>query len=276
MNDGKIRRLKRIFNDISGKTVIVPMDHGATMGPIPGLEDVAGAAAAIKKGGADATVVHKGIATSTPIGTDAGLGLILHLSASTCLGPDPSGKMLVGDVEEALALGADAVSVHVNIGAREEAGMLSALGRTAKACTRWGMPLLAMMYPRGQGVEVNVASVCIAARVGAELGADLIKCPYTGDPESFSRVVAGCPVPVVIAGGTMTSDGTALKRIEGAMQAGARGLSMGRSAFQHSVPELFVAAARAIVHDGLSAEEALAIIHGQTPGGLPREASMAN
>ncbi len=274
MNDGKIRRLKRIFNDISGKTVIVPMDHGATMGPIPGLEDVAGAAAAVKKGGANATVVHKGIAMSTPLGRDTELGLIMHLSASTCLGPDPSGKILVGDVEEALALGADAVSVHVNIGAPEEAGMLAALGRTAKACARWGMPLLAMMYPRGKGVEVSTASVCIAARVGAELGADLIKCPYTGDPESFSHVVAGCPVPVVIAGGPVTTDETALKRIEGAMQAGAHGLSMGRSAFQHRTPEGFVAAAGAVVHGGLSAEEALDIVHAHTE--MPQVAAFSN
>ena len=266
MNDGKVRRLKRIFNGESGKTIIVPMDHGVTLGPIAGLEDVARAVGAVKQGGANATVVHKGIATSTPIGTDAGLGLILHLSASTCLGPDPSCKIIVCDVEEAMALGADAVSVHVNIGARDEAGMLAALGRTAKACSRWGMPLLAMMYPRGGGVAENVASICIAARVGAELGADLIKCPYTGDPDSFRDVVAGCPVPVVIAGGEPASDADALACIEGAMQVGAKGLSMGRSAFQHRAPARFVAAASAIVHGGLSAKEAMAILHGPVVG----------
>ena len=266
MNDGKARRLKRIFNGESGKTIIVPMDHGVTHGPIAGLEDVVRAVGAVKQGGANATVVHKGLATSTPIGVDAGIGLILHLSASTSLGPDPSCKIIVCDVEEAMALGADAVSVHVNIGARDEAGMLADLGRTAKACSRWGMPLLAMMYPRGGGVVESVASICLAARVGAELGADLIKCPYTGDPDSFCEVVAGCPVPVVIAGGEPVSDADALACIEGAMQAGAKGLSMGRSAFQHRAPERFVSAASAIVHDGLSAKEAMAILHDPVVG----------
>ncbi|VVS94550.1 2-amino-3,7-dideoxy-D-threo-hept-6-ulosonate synthase [Desulfoluna spongiiphila] len=266
MNDGKVRRLKRIFNDESGKTIIVPMDHGATMGPIAGLEDVARAVGVVKQGGANATVVHKGIVTSTPIGTDAGIGLILHLSASTCLGPDPSGKTLVCDVEEAVTLGADAVSVHVNIGARDEAGMLAALGKTSKACRRWGMPLLAMMYPRGEGVTESPGSIRIAARVGAELGADLIKCPYTGDPDSFHEVISGCSVPVVIAGGAPASDVDALVRIEGAMQAGARGLSMGRSVFQHRSPSRFVAAAGAIVHGGLSVKEAMVLLQGQVTG----------
>lgn len=274
MNHGKVRRMQRIFNGESGNTIIVPMDHGVTMGPISGLEDVARAVGVVKQGGANATVVHKGIATSTSIGTDAGIGLILHLSASTCLGPDPSGKMLVCDVEEAMTLGADAVSVHVNIGARDEAGMLAALGRTAKACSRWGMPLLAMMYPRGEAVAESPASISLVARVGAELGADVIKCPYTGDPDSFAKVVAGCSVPVVIAGGEPVSDAEALTRIEDAMQSGARGLSMGRSAFQHPCPERFVAAAAAIVHGGLSARDAMAVLDepvvgGQAFGSLP-------
>jgi len=260
MNDGKVRRLKRIFNTDSGKTIIVPMDHGATLGPIPGLEDVTRASESVRRGGANAIVMHKGLAATTSLGTDAEAGLILHLSAATCLGPDPSYKTLVSDVEEAVSLGADAVSVHVNIGARSEAGMLSALGKTAKACGRWGVPLLAMMYPRGEGVAENADSIGIAARVGAELGADIIKCPYSGDPDSFRKVVAGCPIPVVIAGGPITSDAEALSHIEGAMQAGAHGLSMGRSAFQHRSPEHFVRAAGAIVHDGLSAREAMAFL----------------
>lgn len=262
MNDGKARRLKRIFSHDSGKTVIVPMDHGATLGPIPGLEDVTRATDSARRGGANAIVVHKGIASATSLGTDVAAGLILHLSASTCLGPDSSTKTLVSDVEEALALGADAVSVHINIGAPGEATMLSALGKTAKACTRWGMPLLAMMYPRGEGVQESPDTISIAARVGAELGADIIKCPYTGDPDSFRTVVAGCPVPVVIAGGAMTSDDQALRCVQGAIQAGARGISMGRSVFQHRAPERFVAAAGAIVHGGLSLREAMGMLDG--------------
>lgn len=257
MNVGKRIRMKRIFNRQSGKTVIVPMDHGVTLGPIPGLEDVDKTVNMIIRGGANAAVVHKGIVMSTNRSEETDIGLIIHLSASTSLTPHPDSKISVCDVEEAVSLGADAVSVHVNVGADTESVMLEFLGRTAKACYRWGMPLLAMMYPRGKNVKQDPGSIKHAARVGGELGADIVKCPYTGDPESFAEVVRGCPVPVVIAGGSKQTDEQTMKMIEGAMKAGAAGLSIGRNAFQHQNPEAFVRTACEIVHHGLSAEAAL-------------------
>ncbi|MDP2644664.1 MAG: 2-amino-3,7-dideoxy-D-threo-hept-6-ulosonate synthase [Desulfobacterales bacterium] len=260
MNVGKKIRIKRIFNRISGKTVIVPMDHGVTMGPIQGLGDVDKTVNMVIRGGANAAIVHKGIVTSTNRSEDTDIGLIIHLSASTSLSLDPNNKIAVCDVEEALSLGADAVSVHVNIGARTELLMLASLGKTAKECNRWGMPLLAMMYPRGDKVQETVASIKLAARVGAELGADIVKCPYTGSAASFAEVVRGCPVPVVIAGGSKLSDEETLAMIEGAMKAGAAGLSIGRNAFQHENPELFVRVACAMVHQGVSAEKAMRML----------------
>ncbi|MBU1171565.1 MAG: 2-amino-3,7-dideoxy-D-threo-hept-6-ulosonate synthase [Proteobacteria bacterium] len=257
MNVGKKIRIKRIINRTSGKTVIVPMDHGVSMGPIPGLEDIDKTVNMVIRGGANAAVVHKGIVTSTNRSEDTDIGLIVHLSASTSLNPEPDRKIWVCDVEEAMALGADAVSVHVNVGSQSEFMMLEALGKTAKECNRWGMPLLAMMYPRGKNIQENVDTIKLAARVGAELGADIIKCPYTGSPESFEAVVRGCPVPVVIAGGSRLGDEETLNMIEGAMKAGAAGLSMGRNAFQHENPERFVNVACQMVHEGLSATEAL-------------------
>ena len=260
MNVGKKIRMKRIINRASGKTVIIPLDHGVSMGPIQGLQDIDKTVNMVIRGGANATIVHKGIVTSTNRTEDTDIGLIIHLSASTSLNPEPNDKISVCEVEEALALGADAVSVHVNIGAGTESHMLESLGRTARECNQWGLPLLAMMYPRGDKVEVNVESVKLAARVGAELGADIIKCPYTGSAESFEEVVKGCPVPVVIAGGSKLSDEETLNMIEGAMKAGARGLSMGRNVFQHENPELFVKVACEMVHKGISAKEALKML----------------
>lgn len=260
MNVGKKIRLKRIINRESGKTVIIPMDHGVSMGPIQGLRDIDTTVNMVIRGGANATIVHKGIVMSTNRTEDTDIGLIIHLSASTSLNPTPNDKVSVCDVEEALSLGADAVSVHVNVGAETESLMLESLGKTAKLCYRWGLPLIAMMYPRGNGVEVNTETVKHAARVGAELGADIIKCPYTGSAESFEEVVSGCPVPVVIAGGSKLTDKETINMIEGAMKAGAGGLSMGRNVFQHENPELFVRAACAMVHNGLSAMEALKML----------------
>ncbi len=262
MNVGKKIRIKRIFNTKSGKTVIVPMDHGVTQGPIAGLEDIDATVNMVVRGGANAAVVHKGIVISTSRSEDTDIGLIIHLSGSTVLAPEPNSKIAVCDVEEALSLGADAVSIHVNIGAVSESVMMEFLGRTAKSCHLWGMPLLAMMYPRGDNVNESVDTIKLAARVGAELGADIVKCPYTGSAESFAAVVRGCPVPVVIAGGSKLSDEETLAMIEGAMSAGAAGVSIGRNAFQHDRPEQFVKAACRMVHENLSAAAALEILRG--------------
>jgi fructose-bisphosphate aldolase/2-amino-3,7-dideoxy-D-threo-hept-6-ulosonate synthase len=124
------------------------------------------------------------------------------------------------------------------------------------------MPLLAMMYPRGKKIktENDVENVKLAARVAAELGADIVKTVYTGDPDSFREVTRGCPVPVVVAGGSKTDDRTTLELIEGAMAGGAAGISIGRNAFQHRTPDRFVRAAACIVHHNKSVDEALEIL----------------
>ncbi|HNV38723.1 MAG TPA: 2-amino-3,7-dideoxy-D-threo-hept-6-ulosonate synthase, partial [Methanoculleus sp.] len=185
-----------------------------------------------------------------------------HLSASTSIGPDPNEKVLVNTVTNALKMGADGVSVHINVGADSEARMLADLGNVAVACMEWGMPLLAMMYPRGRKVadEHDLESVKLAARVAAELGADIVKTVYTGDADSFREVTRGCPVPVVVAGGSKTDDRAILDLVEGAMEGGAAGISIGRNAFQHAAPDRLIRAAALIVHEGRSAEEAMEIL----------------
>jgi predicted phospho-2-dehydro-3-deoxyheptonate aldolase len=259
---GKSIRMERIINRNTGTTVIVPLDHGVTVGPIKGLIDMGKTVDMVAEGGANAVVGHLGLPLHGHRGTGKDIGLILHLSASTSLSPDPNHKVLVNTVQWSLKVGADAVSVHINVGAEDEAKMLEDLGKVAVECMEWGMPLLAMMYPRGPNIEdeADVSVIKHAARVGAELGADIIKCPYTGSVETFREVVEGCPAPVVIAGGSKMSDEETLRMIEGAMQAGGAGLSMGRNAFQHENPVKFVKAACAMVHEGMSAEEALALL----------------
>ena len=257
---GKRVRLERIFNRETGRTIIVPMDHGVSLGPIPGLVDIKSMADAIAEGGANAAIVHKGAAIFGHRGYGRDIGLIMHLSGSTSLSPDPNHKVLVATVEEALKLGADAVSIHVNVGADDEAKMLSQLGEVSERCMEWGMPLLAMMYPRGRKIESehDVEVVKLAARVGAELGADMVKTNYTGDPDTFKEVVKGCPVPVVIAGGPkMGSDLEVLEMVAGAIEVGAAGTSIGRNIFQHANPTKMVRAIAAIVHEGKTAEEAM-------------------
>lgn len=125
------------------------------------------------------------------------------------------------------------------------------------------MPLVAMMYTRGEGIEnqFDVKYVKHAARVGAELGADIVKVNYTGSPDTFREVVEGVSIPVVIAGGEKTeTDQDFLEMVDGALAAGSAGVSIGRNAFQHEHPDKIVAAIAKMVHEGASVKEALKMV----------------
>lgn len=257
---GKKIRLERIIDRNSQKTVIIPMDHGVTVGPIEGLADMRVAVSKVVAGGANAILMHKGMVRAGHRGTGKDVGLIIHLSGGTSLSPDPNAKELVCTVEEAIKLGADAVSVHINLGAETDKEMLHQLGYVSGRCVEWQMPLVAMMYTRGSKIksEYDVNNVKHAARVAAELGADIVKVVYTGSPQTFAEVVKGCPVPVVIAGGPkMGSDEEIFKMVEGALKAGAAGLSIGRNAFQHEKPDKMVKALSKMVHEAASVKEAI-------------------
>ncbi|OGP76613.1 MAG: fructose-bisphosphate aldolase [Deltaproteobacteria bacterium RBG_16_50_11] len=257
---GKKLRMERIFDRHTGKTVIIPMDHGVTIGPMAGLIDMKETINAIAVGGANAIVIHKGWVQKGYRRNGKDVGLIIHLSASTRIAPDQNSKTLVCTVEEAIKLGADAVSIHVNLGAADEKAMIKDLGFVAKMAMEWGMPLLAMMYTRGPKVEneYDVKLVKHVARVGAELGADIVKVPYTGSPETFRDVVEGCFAPVVIAGGEkMGNDQDILRIVKGAIDAGGAGVSIGRNVFQHKNPTKMVEAISKIVHHGCTIEESL-------------------
>ncbi len=261
---GKQIRMERIMDRSTGRTVIVPMDHGVSVGPIAGITSMKDAVGEVAEGGANAVVVHKGIVAQGHRKGGSDVGLIIHLSAGTSLSTHPLDKTIVCSVEEALKMGADAVSVHVNVGNNHDSHMLRDLGETAHTASQWGVPLLAMIYPRGRHIkdEYDSEAVMHAARLGAELGADLVKVSYTGSKESFRKVVEGCHVPVVIAGGPrMDSDIAVLNMVNDAIEVGAAGISIGRNVFQHRRPALMVAALSAIVHDRMPVEEAVDILN---------------
>lgn len=265
-NVGKQRRLQRILDGATGRCVMVPMDHGASVGPLAGIERPALAVRHAREGGANVVVVHKGL-VRTILPELGSLGLLVHISASTSLNPDGNDKRIVATVEECVRLGADGVSVHVNVGAKEESRMVEDLGAVAEACERNGMPLLAMMYPRGHDIEDphDLKYVAHVARLAAELGADIVKCPYTGSTESFRKVVESCPAPVLISGGAkMDSDLHVLKVVQGAVAAGGAGVSIGRNVWQHAHPEAMCRAIGDVVLRGATAEEAAARLKKQS------------
>jgi len=256
---GKKVRIERIIDRKSQKTVIVPMDHGLSMGPIDGIVKMADTINAVAEGGANAVVVHKGMVEFGHRGYGKDVGLIIHMSGSTSLSPDPNEKVLVCKVEEAIKLGADAVSVHINVGSKTEAEQIRKLGEVSRTCKEWGMPLLAMMYPRGDGIDqFSEKAVSLAARAGAELGADIVKTNFTGKVETFKKVTEGCPVPVVVAGGPkMRNEEEILKMVEMAIDGGASGVAIGRNVFQAENPIKMTRAISMIVHENASAEDAL-------------------
>ncbi|MEA1967558.1 MAG: 2-amino-3,7-dideoxy-D-threo-hept-6-ulosonate synthase [Thermodesulfobacteriota bacterium] len=262
---GKRIRMERIINRDTGKTIIVPMDHGISIGPVKGILDIRDTVHKVAKGGANAIVEHKGLVGDGLRGQGPDIGLIVHLSASTSLAPNPNAKTLVCTVEEAIKLGADAISIHVNLGNGDEIQMLNDFGRISRIAGDWGMPLLVMIYPRGEKIPnpYDKEAVKHAARVGCEMGGDIIKVSYTGSRESFREVVEGCSVPVVIAGGEkMDSDRDVLTMVKDSIDAGGAGVSIGRNVFQHDDPTKMVEAMSVIIHDGKSVDDALEVLPG--------------
>lgn len=284
---GMDNRLDRIFNRKTKNTLIVPMDHGISEGPIKGLDNMPQMVDYVAEGGADAVVLHLGTAIAGYRGFGKDIGLILHDSASTKIGPDSNNKVQITTVEEGIILHIDCYSIHVNLGGDDnEPYMLQHLGSAVRECNRWGMPLLAMMYARGKNVpaepkkpkkdatpsdlETYVAAqkkylteiaphIAHVVRVAAEKGASIIKTPYTGDVDSMKIVIKGSlDVPVVIAGGPKTdTDRELLETLKGAMDAGCRGASIGRNIFQHDNPTAITRACAKIIHERVTVEEAL-------------------
>jgi fructose-bisphosphate aldolase / 2-amino-3,7-dideoxy-D-threo-hept-6-ulosonate synthase len=269
MESGKTRRLRRIFGQ-DGRTVIVPMDHGVSVGPIPGLEDMTVTVENLLKGNADALLVHAGIAKTVP--TDK-MGLIIHLSGATRLTEEPNWKVQLSTVREAVRLGADAVSVHINVGSAHEQDMLHSFSMIREECDDYGLPTLGMMYPRGPSIpnEHAYEAVLHAARLGYEVGADVVKTNYTGDVESFRRVVQSVKVPVVVAGGPRAkTEREVLELVSGSIKAGAAGVSIGRNVFQHEHPTLMTKALVSIVHQQKTPEQALTLLGGSSERVLAR------
>jgi len=260
MTVGRDARLDRIGTD--GRYVVVPMDHGITIGAVPGLVEIESTIDAVTRGGADAVLTQKGLAPRVhPNKNDA--GYVIHLNASTTLGPDADDKRPTGTVEEAVRLGADAVSMHLNVGSEYEPEQLTFLAEITDAASWYGMPVLAMAYARGPDVESDdPEALAHAVRLAEEAGADLVKTGYSGDAESFESVVAATRLPVLIAGGSPGEDRETVAMVRGAMDAGAAGVSIGRSIFGHDDPETITRAIAAVVHDDRGVDEAL------TTGGL--------
>ncbi|MFF8608446.1 2-amino-3,7-dideoxy-D-threo-hept-6-ulosonate synthase [Streptomyces sp. NPDC015346] len=232
-------RARKLYRHAPDRLLVVPLDHSVTDGPIVPAAELNRLVGQLAGNGVDGVVLHKGTLRQLDPEPFTRTSLIVHLSVSTVHAPDPDAKYLVSDVESALRLGADAVSVHVNVGSAGEARQIADMAAVADACDRWNVPLLAMMYPRGPEIADprDTALVTHVATLAADLGADLVKVPCPRTMAGLADVVRACPVPVLVAGGqpAATTD-ELLDHVAAVLDTGATGLAMGRNIFQSSEP----------------------------------------
>jgi 2-amino-4,5-dihydroxy-6-oxo-7-(phosphonooxy)heptanoate synthase len=257
VNDSFARRLRlrHLYRHDAAGLLLVPLDHAIAAGPLGHRGDLDSLLAEIADGGADAVVLHKGAVRRIRPRRFREMSLILQLNAGTSLAPDPDAKYPVATVEEALRLGAHAVSVHVNAASLTEDRQVAHLAEVAGACDRWGVPLLAMMYARGPEVIDGTAPALVAhaVTIAAELGADLVKTALPDSAEAIARITAGCPVPVLAAGGDAAGGpDPVLARMSTAIRAGAGGIAAGRLVFTADDP-------------GAVLRRLAALVHGRTP-----------
>lgn len=248
---GMQNRLARIFNPVSGHTVMLAFDHGYFQGPTTGLERVDLSIVPLA-GDADALMCTRGILRST-IPVDYGNGIVMRASGGPSVLKELSDERLALDMEDAARMGVHAVAVQVFVGGEHETQSVHNMTRLIDAGYRLGIPVLGVTAV-GKELTRDARYLGLATRICAELGAQMVKTYYVD--EGFEDVTAGCPVPVVMAGGKKLPEMDALTMAWKAVEQGAAGVDMGRNIFQSPAPSAMIRAVRAVVHDGSRPEEA--------------------
>ncbi len=261
---GKLIRLRRVLPD--GKGVIFAFDHGVEHGPSDFPPEHVNPKVILEKvvrAGVDAIMMLPGMAKLTYEVWGGKVALVVKVTSRTNLRPE-EGRLLqsvFGYVEDAVALGADAVAATVYWGSPYEDSMLERWFAVRSAADLYGLPCLQLAYPRGPAIKnrYDVEIVRYGARAAAESGADLIKTYYTGSKETFTEVVkAASGVPVLMSGGPKAEKPIDfLRAVKNVMDAGGRGVVVGRNIFQHRNPEGMAKAVMAVVHEGKDPEEAV-------------------
>lgn len=257
---GKEVRLRRLFNPSSGKILVIALDHAIAHGVLEGIEKIQQAIDRIVGSRPDAITLQKGIVQRCMLNHAGRIPFILKC---TSFSPYyPAYDAFTGDVEEAVRLGAEAIAVGATVGGKDQAKLLSQLARVTKEAEQYGMPVVTHIYPKGELIDKNsrfsAENVAYAARAAAELGVDIIKTYYTGDPESFRKVIQSCPAKVVVSGGPkLESLEEVLRMTYDAMAVGAAGVTYGRNIWQRKDMVQAISMLKGIVHEGLEVREVL-------------------
>ena len=248
---GMKNRLGRIFNPVSGKTVMLAIDHGYFQGPTTGLERVDVTILPLEPY-ADTLMLTRGILRSV-IPPQTQKSIVLRVSGGTSILKELSNEEICVTVEDAIRLNAAAMAVQVFIGGEYEKQSIVNMTKMVDAGLRYGIPTLAVTAV-GKDMVRDAKYFRLATRICAELGAQYIKTYYV--PEGFETITASCPVPIVIAGGKKLPELDALTMAYRSIQEGAAGVDMGRNIFQAESPIAMIKAVRAVVHESLEPKKA--------------------
>ena len=259
MNPGKSIRMNAILNPADGRAVVVALDHGSVAGPLAGIEEPVRVFNACVDGGADALLTTRGFVKATAGLWRRSSSLILKLTGGFTMLGGAFEEEMISSAETALFFGASGAAVTVKFGHAREAAFIKQASQVADDCVRWGLPLvIEALSVTAHSKTDPAAAAQLAVRAAQEIGADLVKTAYTGDPESFHKLVEGCPAPVLILGGERKNSLKDLcTMIHQALDAGAAGVAMGRSLWQQGRTQSMVEAAVGLVHKSWSVEQAL-------------------
>jgi len=258
---GKRLRLSRVLGGGEHRALVVAFDHALVLGPIPGTEDPLRQIRRFSEADVDAVLLNLGLIRRFADSDLAGPlpALIARIdwttvwSAITSNGTGELRSSLVARPEDALRHGADAVLTYMVVGtgnADFESKEVARTADVARECERIGIPLIVESLARGKNVQNpgDPKWLNLHTRMAAELGADAVKTDYTGDPVTMRSVVEGCPIPILVLGGSRQgSDDEALQMIHDAVLAGAAGVFFGRNVFQAADMESFLQRARAVL-----------------------------
>lgn len=243
-------RLARIFNPKSGRTVMLAIDHGYFQGPTTGLERIDVTIKPLVPF-ADALMCTRGILRSV-INPESNNPVVMRASGGPSILKDLSNEQIAVNMEDALRMNVSAVAVQVFVGGECETQTINNMTRLVDEGMRYGMPVLGVTAV-GKDLARDSRYIALASRMLAELGAAIIK---TYSCDDFDKVVAACPVPIIIAGGKKLSEFDALTMARKAIDAGASGVDMGRNIFQSDAPIAMLTAVRKVVHENMSATQA--------------------
>ena len=240
---GMQNRLSRIFNPDSGRTVMLAFDHGYFQGPTTGIERMDLAIPPLIPH-ADVLMCTRGALRSC-ISPTADKPVVLRSSAGQSILSELSNELVAVEIEDAIRLNAAAITAQIYIGAEYEHQSISNVVKLIDTGSRYGIPTLAVT---GVGADMvrDARYFGLATRIAAEIGAHYVKSYFI--EEGFERVVAGCPVPIVIAGGKKLPEREALDMAFRAVDQGAAGVDMGRNIFQSDCPVAMIQAVGAVVH----------------------------